>query len=119
MAQASRSPTELRWLNLKDVPEAVLIGPVLIWILKASWATALWAAVLIGSRTQALALFRSFLPEAGEVDAIVRQDIEFVDSGENFGTIVCPNCDSQIPTGWWVEQMNAASIQAGISPRTK
>jgi hypothetical protein len=55
----------------------------------------------------AFALFSSFVGTADEVSAAVAEDIEFIDPGENFESVTCPACGTDLG-GWWQEAMAAA-----------
>jgi hypothetical protein len=53
-------------------------------------------------------LFAQFLPGAEEIEAVMAEEIKFVDQGENFERVCCPGCGSELQTAWWHEAMDKA-----------
>jgi|SRR5450432_832387 hypothetical protein len=54
------------------------------------------------------ALFSSFVVNADEVNIIIPDEIRFVDPLENFVSVACPVCGTDI-SGWWQEAMISAN----------
>lgn len=48
------------------------------------------------------------MPKAEDVQAIVHDDIAFIDQGENFEEVRCPSCKKSLDMDWWQEAMGAA-----------
>ena len=48
----------------------------------------------------ALSLLKSFSDDHVEVKAIVFNEINFIDPGQNFKSVSCPNCGSDISDSW-------------------
>ncbi|MDD3293428.1 MAG: hypothetical protein PHG20_01930 [Geobacteraceae bacterium] len=63
-------------------------------------------------RARALDAFKKMLPTADEVDAIVHNEIRFIDAGARFETVRCPICDSELDQIWWGDAMNIAHRSA-------
>ena len=53
------------------------------------------------AQDRAVALFRSFAPDADEIKKEVSEAIRFIDCGGNFSRIVCPHCGKEVDQGWW------------------
>ena len=53
-------------------------------------------------------LFAGFVPAADEIEARITDEIEFVDQGENFERVRCPNCAAELAMEWWQEAMDTA-----------
>lgn len=47
--------------------------------------------------------------KADDIKVRVEENIEFIDQGENFERVVCPDCERQIDMEWWQESMGKAS----------
>lgn len=47
-------------------------------------------------------------PGAREVGVYRHEDPVFVDQGENFESVRCPGCHSELPIEWWQERMDEA-----------
>jgi hypothetical protein len=56
------------------------------------------------------ALFSSFVAKADEVKLLVYDDVHFIDPGENFSSVTCPVCGTDI-SAWWQEAMQTAYDQ--------
>jgi hypothetical protein len=56
--------------------------------------------------TKARNLLAKLVPKAEKVEACVTKDIQFVDQGQNFERVCCPNCSSKLGIGWWKEAMD-------------
>jgi hypothetical protein len=76
------------------------------------------------AQAQALEAFRAFLTRKKpfqvkasarwdepivEIEVEVSEDIQFVDQGENFESVSCPACDTEIDTKSWGEWMDKSS----------
>jgi hypothetical protein len=57
---------------------------------------------------EASALLAGFLPQAQEVTFEIKEEVSFIDPGQNLERIFCPNCGHQIDMGWWADRMDAA-----------
>jgi CO dehydrogenase/acetyl-CoA synthase alpha subunit len=44
-----------------------------------------------------------------KIDYILTDEVRFIDQGENFESISCPYCSSNIDMEWWGDAMNTAS----------
>src|SRR5690349_24891374 len=62
------------------------------------------------SQQMGQALFSSFVAKADEINMIVYDEVHFVDPGENFNSVTCPVCNTDI-SGWWQEAMQTAYDQ--------
>ena len=60
------------------------------------------------ARQEARRFLASMLPASRAVAAKVFDSIEFVDAGENFRRVSCPNCGKEIDGAWWSEAMSEA-----------
>jgi hypothetical protein len=60
-------------------------------------------------REVALEAFREMLPGAFSVDAVVHEEISFIDSGVRFEKVSCPFCGIELDQIWWGDAMNVAS----------
>jgi hypothetical protein len=56
------------------------------------------------AQKKALALMKELAPNE-EVQAQISKEIRFIDCGENFERVLCPECSAEIPHDWWSEQM--------------
>ena len=56
------------------------------------------------------ALFSSFVAKADDISMLVHDDIHFVDPGENFVSVTCPVCGTDI-SAWWQDAMQVAFEQ--------
>jgi hypothetical protein len=56
-------------------------------------------------------LFASFVPEADEVSAQVRDTIEFFHSGSNWSGVKCSACGADAES-WWEDALDAAEAQS-------
>lgn len=63
-------------------------------------------------RESALAAFTKMLPMAESVEAVVHEDIRFIDAGMRFEAVSCPLCNSDLDQIWWGDAMNAAQRSA-------
>jgi hypothetical protein len=45
------------------------------------------------------------LPTAESVDAVVHNEIRFIDPGMRFELVVCPFCESELDQIWWGDMM--------------
>jgi hypothetical protein len=63
---------------------------------------------------EASALLASFLPQAQEVTFEIKEQVSFIDPGQNLERIFCPRCGHQVDMGWWADQMDAA-YETGFS----
>jgi hypothetical protein len=63
------------------------------------------------TEAQALALeaFRAFLSPDAEIEVEASEDIQFVDQGENFESVSCPACDTEIDIKSWGEWLDKSS----------
>ena len=55
---------------------------------------------------EAKRVLAEFLPGAREIAAIVTEEIQFVDQGENFESVRCPACGVELETRWWQAAMD-------------
>ena len=62
----------------------------------------------------ATSTFRELAPEAWEINAVVTDQVRFIDAGENFENINCPKCNSALSTEWWQEQMSDDFADGGF-----
>jgi len=53
-------------------------------------------------------LLAQFLPGAEEIEAVIADEVKFVDQGENFERVCCPGCSSELQTAWWQQAMDKA-----------
>jgi DNA-directed RNA polymerase subunit N (RpoN/RPB10) len=63
-------------------------------------------------RTAALRFLRSTLPKAAEIEAVLTEEIRFIDCGGNFEKIECPSCSALISDKWWSGAMDKADKKA-------
>ena len=54
---------------------------------------------------QAQAKLRELTPKADDVIIEVSDSLRFQDCGQNFGTIKCPDCGTELELDWWQERM--------------
>jgi hypothetical protein len=54
----------------------------------------------------AVALFKKIAPDADEIESKTTRQIRFIDCGENFQSIACPKCDSELDLDWWQDWMS-------------
>ena len=66
-------------------------------------------------RERARERFASFVPEAEQVTAEVREHVEFVPAMGNFETVSCPACGTLLDDDWWVGAMDAAYGDRGFA----
>src|SRR5579859_491314 len=59
------------------------------------------------AQTLGYALFSSFVTKADNIRAIVLDEVQFVDPGENFVSVTCPVCGADL-SAWWQEAMDTA-----------
>ncbi|HLY25076.1 MAG TPA: hypothetical protein VKQ72_01975 [Aggregatilineales bacterium] len=66
-------------------------------------------AYLPDAATQTLgyALFSSFVAKADKIQALVLDEIQFIDPGENFVSVTCPVCGADLGD-WWQGVMDNA-----------
>jgi len=50
--------------------------------------------------------FAEIAPASEEIAIKLSDEIQFFDCGENFERVLCPSCNSEIPTGWWQDRMD-------------
>jgi len=60
------------------------------------------------AQSRALEMFRSFVPDALNVEACVTEHVEFIDQGENFERLLCPACDTEVDAESWQQWMDKA-----------
>ena len=48
------------------------------------------------------------MPHAEDIQAVVHEDVTFLDLGENFEDVRCPSCKKSVDQNWWREAMDAA-----------
>ncbi len=60
-----------------------------------------------------LALFRSIVPDAEEIEVINSPTLRFFDCGENLEIIRCPHCSGEIDLEWWGAVMDADHAHGG------
>lgn len=60
------------------------------------------------AQKEASTILASFLQGDREVHIRITEQVEFIDSGENFETIFCPACNTQISDLWWQQAMDTA-----------
>ena len=53
-------------------------------------------------------LFATFMPNAEEIDGRLTQEVAFIDQGENFERVLCPNCHKELTIVWWQQAMRAS-----------
>jgi len=58
------------------------------------------------NQRQAVSRFRELAPTADKVEVKISEPIRFVDCGENFEKILCPNCGAGLEIVWWQERMD-------------
>lgn len=56
----------------------------------------------------ARALLSKLVPNANEVGAQFLDEVEFVDSGQNWAGVKCPHCGHDLED-WWLEAMDTAA----------
>jgi hypothetical protein len=66
-------------------------------------------------REWAQARFASFVPQAEQVTADVREHVEFVPAMGNFETVSCPVCGALLENDWWVRAMDSAYGEHGFA----
>jgi hypothetical protein len=56
-------------------------------------------------RRDALALLKTWCPDADEIEATVYDKLTFIDQGENCEAVLCPSCNARMRTNegdrWW------------------
>lgn len=65
------------------------------------------------SQAAALALVRQAWPHIEEVEVITDEHVVFRDCGENFESIRCPHCDTEIEVEHWQELMDRDYMDEG------
>jgi hypothetical protein len=68
------------------------------------------------AQQMALALFSSFVAKADSVQCLAEDDIRFIDPGENWESVSCPACGTDL-SGWWQEAADVA-YQNGFNDLT-
>ena len=63
---------------------------------------------VIANFDSAATAFHEYFVSADNISATTYGEIQFVDSGENFESITCPVCGSNIDMDWWSEKMSQA-----------
>lgn len=53
-------------------------------------------------------LLRQQLPTAGTITSQSTEDVRFVDQGENFESVLCEFCGSELAPEWWQSAMDRA-----------
>ncbi|MCH9034688.1 MAG: hypothetical protein IID42_09305 [Planctomycetes bacterium] len=66
------------------------------------------AAGFVPAIAAAKVRFRSFLPDADEIEADVSSRLKFIDCGSNFEHVYCPHTGKEIDCELWSEAMAAA-----------
>jgi hypothetical protein len=69
----------------------------------------------VAAREAALARLKSFLPDARQVTAEVRERVEFVPAMGNFETVSCPACGTILDDKWWVRAMDTVYGPGGFT----
>ena len=59
------------------------------------------------AQLQAREMFEQFVEGADEIEAVVTEEIEFVDAGGNLPTVKCPTCGSDL-NNWWIAVVDKA-----------
>ena len=68
------------------------------------------------AQQSALKVFASFVRPDAEIEAVVSDDVWFVDQGGNFEKVSCPVCSTTLADRWWLQAMDAAyEIQPSFS----
>jgi len=70
-------------------------------------------------QTAAVRVLRSTLPNADEIDALLTEEIRFIDGGGNFEKVEGPSCSALIPDRWWSGAMDNADKKAFKDPNVK
>lgn len=47
--------------------------------------------------------------EKSEIKIKLHDHVQFIDQGENFDSIICPNCHVDVEINWWQEKMDIAN----------
>jgi hypothetical protein len=68
---------------------------------------------LASAQSQALALLRSFVPHADEVEAIATEDIQFIDCGSNWEGVACPACGADAEE-WFADELSQSFERSGF-----
>jgi hypothetical protein len=58
------------------------------------------------AQRQAVALFQQLAPNADTVKTVTSEAVQFVDCGENFEHVACPECTKEIDLAWWQSRMD-------------
>lgn len=54
-------------------------------------------------------LVREAFPHADDVSVRIEDDVTFVDAGENFDAVFCPQCKSELEQDGWADAMERAA----------
>lgn len=73
----------------------------------------------VDARQSVASLLREAFPQAGGVDVRVEDDVGFVDAGENFGAIFCPQCRRELVPEWWADAMDRAAASRFVDLTVK
>jgi hypothetical protein len=68
------------------------------------------------AQQMAMALFSSFVAKADSMQSIIEDNLRFVDPGENWESVSCPACGTDL-SQWWQEAADAA-YQNGFTDLT-
>ena len=66
-----------------------------------------WFVPDAGAQMIGHGLFSSFIVKADEINVIISDEVRFVDPGDNFVSVVCPVCGTDLGS-WWQEAMDSA-----------
>lgn len=66
------------------------------------------------SDENAVNLLKNLTPAGGAVQSFTAVNIEFIDCGENAGTVKCPACSQPVDIGWWHNTMGRDYSENGF-----
>lgn len=59
-------------------------------------------------RQSVFQMLKLYLNNNVEIEELCYEEIRFIDAGENFEKILCPNCNLEIDLTWWRNEMAQA-----------
>ncbi len=66
-----------------------------------------WFVPDAGAQMIGHGLFSSFVVKADEINVVIPDEVRFVDAGENFASVACPVCGTDL-SGWWQQAIDSA-----------